>query len=220
MPTHTPWKKNRKLGDIYGGRERLKFSDNVFKRAHSLERPGPDDVLPILIEDNPSRDFFFPLNGKETLEALSALPKRDFEGITHVWLRRLKKSDYIHGNQPYAWFSCGSGVRLITVFPWPNDMIVNYGVKRPPNRIINEVERYGATVEKSGKRWFSRWNLEAVRRFYIQGILYHEVGHHIDWYNRHWSDANLKPVEEYADQYAIAKTATATHLYNKLEKQL
>jgi len=218
MLNYTPWKKSKKYGDIYGGRERLKLSDNIFKRAHSIKRPNPTDALPILIEDNPSRDFFFPLKGQEILEALDALPNRDIAGITHVWLRRLKKSDYLNNSHPFAWFSCGSGVRLITLFPWPNDLTIRYGKKRPHNRIINEVERYGAVISKVGSDWVSKWTIPAVKKFYIQGILYHEVAHHIDWYYRHWSAANSKQVEEYADQYAIAKTANATHIYNKLTK--
>jgi hypothetical protein len=49
-------------------------------------------------------------------------------------------------------------------------------------------------------------------------LLYHEVGHHIDKYHRLWSKANNRQVEEFADQYAIQKTATATHIFNKLQK--
>ena len=219
MPMHTPWKKSRKFGDIYGGRKNLKFSDNIFHRVHSIKRPNPNDALPILIEDNPSRDFFFPLSGQEVLEALRGLPKRDSDGITHVWLRRLKKADFIEGKTPFAWFCCGSGVRAIVLFPWPNDLTISYGNKRPSNKTINEFERYGASLEKVGKDWVSKWTIESVRKYYIQGILYHEVGHHIDRYYRLWSSANLKKVEEYADQYAIAKTANATHVYNRLQRK-
>ncbi len=220
MPMHTPWKKSRKFGDIYGGRKNLKFSDNIFQRLHSIKRPNPGDELPILIEDNPSRDFFFPLSGQEVLQALHGLPKHDREGITHVWLRRFKKVDFIEGKTPFAWFCCGSGVRAIVLFPWPNDLTISYGAKRPSNKVINEFERYGAKLEKSGKNWISKWSIESVRKYYIQGILYHEVGHHIDRYYRLWSSANSKEIEEYADQYAIAKTANATHVFNRLQKNI
>ncbi|UTW56034.1 hypothetical protein [Kordiimonas sp. SCSIO 12610] len=216
MPSYTPWKRSKKFGDIHGGRLRLKLSDNIFARLHSITRPNPDDTLPILIEDNPSKDFFFPLNGQETLKALSELPETDYEGITHIWLRRLKKSDYIKQSQPFATYTCGSGVRLVTLYPWPNDLTINYGKERPDNSVINEVKRYGGEMKLSGKNWISKWTLEAVQRFYVQGILYHEIGHHIDWYNRHWSKANNKQTEDYADRYAMAKTATATLFLNKL----
>ena len=117
VSTPTPWKKSRTFGDVYGGRTYLKFADKVFNRAHSIERPGANDVLPIVLQDNPSRDFFFPLNADEVLAAIKGLPASHVAGITHVWLRRVKKSDYIEQVQPLAWFICGSGVRLITLFP-------------------------------------------------------------------------------------------------------
>ena len=218
MPNYTPWKKSRKYGDIYGGRDNLKCADNIFNRVHSIKRPNLNDVLPILMEENPSRDFFFPLSGAEILTALRGLPSGDVMGITHIWMRRVKKSDFINGEQPLAWFCCGSGVRAIVLFPWPTDLTLPYGDKRPSNRVINEIEKYGAKLEKDTRGWVSKWTLEGVRKYYIQSILFHEVGHHIDRYYRHWSAANHKAVEEFADQYAISKTANATHVFNRLEK--
>lgn len=216
MPHFTPWKKSRTLGDVYGGRVRLKLDDNIFTRYHSLQRPSLNHDLPILIEDNPSRDFFFPLSGEEILKAMKALPKKDFVGITHIWLRRLKKVDYIDGLQPLAWFTCGSGVRLITLFPWPNDMVLRYGTTRPSQKKTKEIERYGARIEKIGNEWVSQWDLESVRKFYIQGLLCHQIGRHVDWYNRLWSAANRSETEEYADQYAISKTASAMRVYRQI----
>lgn len=216
MPIYTPWKKSRTLGDIYGGREKLKCSDNIFARCHSLKRPSKYETLPIIMHDNPSRDFFFPLSPDETLKALKALPKRDYEGISHIWLRRVKKSDFIEGLSPLAWFCCGSGVRAIVLFPWPNDMILNYGPTRPSNRTINEFERFGAKLQQTGKNWVSKWTLDGIRNFYIQGILYHEVGHHLDTY---MNSRGYNEAEEFADQYALAKTATATHIFNRLNNE-
>ena len=73
----TAWKKSRKFGDIYGGRQRVKLADNIFHRAHGLQKPGASEALPILIEDNPSRDFFFPISAQEANEALKVLPKEE-----------------------------------------------------------------------------------------------------------------------------------------------
>jgi hypothetical protein len=212
----TPWKKSRTLGDIYGGREHRKFADKIFERAHSLEPPGPHTNLPILLEDNPSRDFIFPLSGDEVVDTLKALPKRDYAGITHVWLRRLKKQDYLGGSQPYATFSCGSGVRLITLYPFPHDLKYSFGHKRPPNATFNEILRFGGTIDQVGKEWRATWSIDQLRRFYAH-ILFHEVGHHVDWYRRQWSRANRKELEEAAEQYAFAKTSTARHVINRLD---
>ena len=94
-------------------------------------------------------------------------------------------------------------------------MILRYGPTKPSKRRITEVESFGAKIDKIDQIWVSRWTLEAVRIFYIEKIIYHEVGHHVDWYNRRWSRANHNQVEEFADQYAIAMTANATHVYDR-----
>lgn len=43
----TAWKKNRRFGDFYGGRMRLKCTDGIFKRYHDLLPPaeGEERVL-------------------------------------------------------------------------------------------------------------------------------------------------------------------------------
>ncbi|MEM7703600.1 MAG: hypothetical protein AAF251_16805 [Pseudomonadota bacterium] len=214
----TPWKKSRTFGDLYGGRERRRFADNIFARAHSLPKPSSGEVLPILIEDNPSRDFFFPLSGTEVVEALKALPRRDYEDITHVWMRRLRKSDYLGNAAPYATYSCGSGVHLITMYAFPSDLAFSFGPKRPSNAGLNDARRFGAQIERVGKNWTAFWTLPALRKFYLH-ILYHEVGHHVDWYYRQWSAANGRELEEAAEQYAYTKTATAQHVFNRLSKR-
>lgn len=212
----TAWKKSRKFGDIYGGRVRLRLSDNIFQRAHSLKKPAPDDPLPILIEDNPSRDFFFPVTVHEVYEAMKALPEEDYAGITHLWLRRIKKSDYEKGNMPLAEFICGSGIRAIILYPWPKNMLQYLGSQKPSRRKIIEYGKYGVVPVNDGKNWVMKWQTEQLRKFYINHLLYHEVGHHIDWYFRHWSKANSKQQEEFADQYAMQKTATETYVLDRL----
>jgi hypothetical protein len=88
----TAWKKNRKFGDIYGGRSKPKITDSIFRRLHSISPPTLQDRLPIYIVDNPSRDFFFPLQPNEIEIELERLPVEDRSQITHIWLRRCKKS--------------------------------------------------------------------------------------------------------------------------------
>jgi len=214
----TAWKKNRKLGDIYGGRERLKCSDNIFYRLHNLQEPSGTDVTPILMQDNPSRDFFFPISAEEAHEAIKALPNDDHEGITHIWLRRIDQANYKRGCHNWAEFICGRGVRVVVLYPWRRDMIYEWSHRQPSQRYVKELTRAGFEFRKRGGKISARASLPVLRRFYIQTLLYHEVGHHIDWYFRHWSKANNKQVEEYAEQYALQKSATATYVLNRLDK--
>lgn len=214
----TAWKKSRTFGDIYGGRTRRRLSDNIFARAHSLSRPGQNDDLPILIQENPSRECFFPLSANEVKKALKALPKEDYEGITHIWLRRIKKSEYQKGTSVLAEFVCGSGVRAIVLYPWRKDLIQVFGKTKPSQRAINEYHRFCPNeLKKVNGQWVLKWTLSSLKQYNIH-ILYHEVGHHIDWYFRQWSKANHKQVEEFADHYAFQKEAIRNNIYNFLNK--
>lgn len=204
---------------MYGGRQRLRLADNIFMRAHSLKKPSKFDELPILIEDNPSRDFFFPISADEAKRALEALPEGDYSGITHIWLRRLKKSEYMTGEMPLAEFVCGSGVRLIILYPVPKNLKIMLGKKKPSQKFINDLTKAGAEVFLQEGVWAAKWGKEQLKMWYINKVLYHEIGHHIDWYFRHWSKANKKQVEEFADQYAVQKTATATYVMNLLKEK-
>lgn len=212
---HTAWRKNRKFGDVHGGRTGPKLTDRIFHRAHSLSPPGPHQSTPILIEDNPSGDYFFPLSGCECVEALRALPQHDHVGITHLWLRRSGSKDRREGL--LGEFICGSGVRLIVMYPWRGDMRLCLGREKPTGRVSKEYGRFGAPPFRERGWWYVKFSMPELRRYWVH-ILYHEVGHHVDWYGRHWSKANRRQVEEFADQYAMSFTKTGTNVLNRLEQ--
>ncbi len=195
---------------------RLKLSDNIFFRLHSLQRTSEIDELPILIEDNPSRDFFHPISAVEASEAISQLPNSDGDGITHIWCRRLKQSEFDRGERNLAEFICGRGVRLVVLYAWPKNMEVSWK-KKPQQKFVSELRRLEIELHRRKGGFFIKPSLEQLRRFYVQSLLFHEVGHHVDWYNRHWSKANIKGTEEFADQYAMQMTDVATRMLNKLD---
>ena len=198
----TAWRKNRKFGDVYGGRRYPKIADRIFNRLHNLAPPGPHDTVPILIEENPSRDYGFPLSGEETLEALRALPERDYDGITHLWLRRIGAAER-RRRPPLAEYICGSGVHLVVMYPWRTDGCLDLGRHRPTGKRAQLYERFGARVQRTKGGWSVEFAEEELRRFWVH-LLYHEIGHHVDWYQRQWSKANRKVTEEFADQYAVS----------------
>lgn len=198
----TPWKKSRTYGDLYGGRMRRRMTDNIFARAHSLQRPAPAQPLPILIQDNPSRDFVFPVSAAELAQALLGLPESHRQGITHIWLRRPSLRRGI-SESPLAEFVCGSGVRVVVIYPWRVDGRLCMGRDKPTAATVSAYARFGASVLYEGGCWYIHLSMPQLRRFYIEHLFCHEVGHHVDWYHRHWSKANSRQVEAFADQYAI-----------------
>jgi hypothetical protein len=205
----TAWRKSRKFGDIHGGRTRLRLADNIFSRAHSLKRPGPGAEIPIFIVDNPSRDFFFPVSEEDVRKTLNSLPAICRAFLTHVWLRRVRKSDYETKTKPLASFIAGSGVRLIVLYSWPKDLLLRFGDRKPSKRRLRRYAPWGPELIKEGGEWCLRWSEDQLRLFYIQHLLLHEIGHHVDYFCRRWSKANKKQVEEFADQYAVEWSAVA-----------
>lgn len=209
----TAWKKSRTFGDIFGGRRRPKIPDRIVRRLHSLHPPSPHDETPIFIVDNPSRNFYFPLSADEIRHKLSLVPKRDWSQITHIWLRRAKKAEYDAAELPLAEFVCGSGVRAVVLYPWPTDLRMPFGEKMPSDRILRNYARYRPRIEQSDGKWYLQWESGAAKDYCIEQLLYHEIGHHVDWYYRHWSKANRKAAEEFANQYAFEKTSMRTMCY-------
>lgn len=209
----TAWKKSRKFGDVKGGRTRPKLADDIFARTHSLQRPSAGDRLPIFISDNPSRDFFFPISPEEVHLELNQLPKEDWAEITHIWFRRFKKTEYERFELPLAEFCCGSGVRVITLYPWPQNLEWNHGPKQPTASLRKVLGRYGTEPAFRSGEWISEWTEPKLKRFYIEHLLFHEIGHHVDWYHRHWSKANHRKLEEAANQYAFGKTTQRSMTY-------
>lgn len=88
---HTAWKKNRKFGDVMGGRKRPKLADNKFNGQHNLTAPNEREETPIFILDNPSRDFYFPVTVEEVKETLNRLPK-DCQLPHYSFIQKLTKS--------------------------------------------------------------------------------------------------------------------------------
>ncbi len=170
------------------------------------------------MEDNPSRGFFFPLSGAEALEAIEALPKKVSKGITHIWLRRAKGRDLDRNRLPLAEFICGSGVRVVVLFPWRNDLSFCWGRKKPKGELANAYQKFGAEFSRRRGWWYAQFTDKGLRRFYIEHLLYHEVGHHVDSYHRLWSKANSKVLEDSANEYAVSWAKTAKHVFNRLEK--
>ncbi len=199
----TAWRKNRRFSEVHGGRKYPKIPDRIMRRVHSLSLPASHVDSPTFLIDNPSRSFFFPVGEDEIRETLRRLPWTDTCEITHVWFRRIRKTDYDAGRVPFAEFMCGSGCRIIILYPWPVDQLLRFGKRRPSKALLKEYAPWTTDLVQREGQWCLRWTLDGLRDFYLKNLLLHEVGHHVDWYYRHWTAANRRQAEEEANQYAI-----------------
>ncbi|BDD12099.1 hypothetical protein FUAX_45310 (plasmid) [Fulvitalea axinellae] len=199
----TAWKKSRKFGDVKGGRMRPKLTDNIFNRLHSFEAPEEGESSPIYILDNPSRDFFFPVTVEEIKEFISKLPKDHIRSLTHIWLRRISKNEFQKNKGIQGCFICGSGVNLIVLYPFPIDLKIKFGLKKPSNKILKWYSEFKPELIHEQGEWKLKWINEGLKRYYLEGLLLHEIGHKVESYSkRFWSKSSNNKCENFADNYA------------------
>jgi hypothetical protein len=206
--SRTPWRKSRTFGDIYGGRLRRRMTDNIFERLHSLSPPGPLDDVPIVINENPSRDFVFPATARDVLERCREMPDATL-GITHLWLRRVS-GERFETRVPLAEFICGSGVRVIVLYPWRADLRMPFGSRRPSLAALSSFSKWTTDLRQIKGSWWLVWDAESARAYTLDYLLAHEIGHHLDWYRNRWTPANRSTTERRADSYAVQWDANKT----------
>jgi len=200
----TAWKKSRKFGDVKGGRGRPKLADNIFNRQHNFLPPTENEKTPIYIVDNPSRDFYFPITIDEIQIFLKKLPIEHTQKITHIWLRKISKKEYEDEGSYQGCFICGSKVNLIVLYPFPKSLIMNLGRKKPSGKTVKWYSKFEPELKENNGEWYLQWTEEKIKKYYLEGLLLHEVGHQIDsYYQRYWSKNYKKEkAENFADNYA------------------
>ena len=203
----TPWRKSRRAGVIHGGRRWPKLTEGLHGRTHSLHAPAPGQAVPIFRCDNPSRAFFFPVTPDEVRTVLVQLPKSHVERLTHVWFRRVSTRAYDEGEVPLAEFVRGSGVAAIILYPWPVDRLLYFGRQSVPPAILRFYRPWAPTLVSDERGHFLCFTAEGLRRFYLEHLLLHEVGHLVDSGRGARSRGRVRRAESFADDYAVQWSA-------------
>jgi hypothetical protein len=200
----TAWKKSRKFGDVMGGRMRPKLTDNILNREHSLLPPTEGQEMPIFIVDNPSKDFYFPVTIEDIKATLNILPIEHRKFLTHIWLQKVKKNDYLTGEMPQGAFICGSKVYLIKLYAIPKNNKMAFGQVKPSNKALTFYKPYCTDLRHEKNGWYLQWDNDNMKKYFLEKLLLHEIGHCVDYiYQRDWSKANAKQIEDFADNYAV-----------------
>jgi hypothetical protein len=82
----------------------------------------------------------------------------------------------------------------IHLYGWPDSLTNKFpqGTKRHHLAGLDLQRSFGMQVEQIGTRWYCRWDREDWRRFALEHVLPHEIGHHV-----------CGPSEQLADDYAL-----------------
>jgi hypothetical protein len=138
--------------------------------------------------------WVYPCTVEEIEQQLLNFPPEDLEGLAVICLvpairRDLKDYTGLHGE-----YCQRKDKPTIDLFSWPESLIHKFpqGTKRYHLAHSTVHRSFGMQVEQIGTRWYCRWEREDWRRFVLEHVLVHEIGHHV-----------CGPSEQLADDYAL-----------------
>ncbi|HWA98813.1 MAG TPA: hypothetical protein VG713_09990, partial [Pirellulales bacterium] len=144
-----------------------------------------------IIVQNPGPGYRHVLTPAEVRARLAELPEhfvRPLEQVQFSRMTRKKQSFPCYGMQ---WGS------TLYLYPIEVDLVECYDQPPKPNQ-VNEARMYGGRWTHENDTWKLIWTEEAIKDFYLNNILIHELGHLVD-------DRNTRSVdrERYAEWFAI-----------------
>lgn len=182
---HVPIGKRAGAGD-----QRRRGSVMPPERWHEPQEE-PNQEYSIFVQP-PGTGYQHVLTPADIRERLARLPDwmtRTLEVVQLSTMTRKKRTYPCYGMQ---W---GNAIYLYPV----EDTLLEV-IRRPPEPAQQiEARMYGVCWKQSGRRsWELRWTIEALRDFYLNNILIHELGHLLDERNSSYADR-----ERYAEWFAI-----------------
>ncbi len=145
-----------------------------------------------IIAERPGHGFRHVVTPDEIRDRLAQLPERFVAPLEVVQLSRMTRKKQSFPCYGMQW---GSAMYL---YPIEESLEEEYTAPPKPNQ-MNEVRMYGGRwVHEAPDTWKLIWTERAVKDFYLNNILIHELGHLLD-------DRNSRSVdrERYAEWFAL-----------------
>jgi hypothetical protein len=145
-----------------------------------------------IIVQEPGKGYRHAVSPEEVRARLSELPEYMLKPLEVVQLSSMTRK-----KQTFPCYGMQWGASLY-LYPIEESLIECFA--RPPKpSVYNEVRMFGGRWEQVGdSRWRLIWTPEALRNFYLNNILMHELGHLLDDRNTSYMDR-----ERYAEWFAI-----------------
>lgn len=142
------------------------------------------------VTQHPGPGFRHVLTEADVRERLAQLPARFSETLEVVQFSRMTRK-----KQSFPCYGMQWGT---TIYLYPiEDSLIEYYDRPPKPAQLNEARMYGGQWEQIGTSWKLIWTEEAIRDFYLNNILIHELGHLVDDRNSNYLDR-----ERYAEWFA------------------
>lgn len=163
---------------------------NQFYAQDQWYEPSDSDVIQLYRRD-PGAGYIHPVTIEEVCDRVEQLPAQYRQNIEVIELARMTRKRSLFPCYGLQW---GPNVYL---YPIEESLVETYTRPPRPEQVI-EAKMYGGVWTQDGKLWRLSWTEHALRDFYLNNVLIHEIGHVNDTRNR-----NQNARERYADWFAI-----------------
>jgi len=144
-----------------------------------------------IVVQSPGHGFRHVLTPEEIRSRLALLPSEVLKPLDLIQLSRMTRK-----KQSFPCYGMQWGQTLY-LYPIEESLIEYYS--RPPCPAqMNEARMYGGKWVQKGDEWKLVWPEAAIKDFYLNNILIHELGHLLDNRNTSYTDR-----ERYAEWFAI-----------------
>jgi hypothetical protein len=144
-----------------------------------------------IVRQSPGVGYRHVVTPEEVRERLAQLPAWMTESLQVVQLSRMTRKKRTFPCYGMQWGN------TIYLYPVEEDRVEHFTTPPKPSQII-EARMYGAKWEKGDGVWHLVWTEEALKDFYLNNILIHELGHILDHRNTSYADR-----ERYAEWFAL-----------------
>ncbi len=160
---------------------------------------------PVLFEQPLCEGWVHPCTLIDIQHRLKQLPSEDTIGLHAIGLIASTYGErYVDGRYFFT------PVPTIHLYSYPATLMM----KMPPHVKRKHIElysrdalSYGMEIEQTGSRWIARWSAASLRRFNLDHVLAHEIGHHVYYSRRHAQglacNPNTNESEQFAEAYAV-----------------
>lgn len=172
-----------------------------FSPPENWHEPAYDGRPYTIVEQSPGAGYRHVVTRDEIRGRLAQLPSHFLRELEVVQLSRMTRKKQTFPCYGMQW---GSALYL---YPLEESLVEHFS--RPPQpTFYNEAKMYGGRWKQDGTSWTLTWSEEAIRDFYLNNILIHELGHLLDARNSTYTDRE-RYAEWFATEYGYRATGGA-----------
>lgn len=179
----------RKRGIGGSGEQAAFFAQEDWHKPRSEEQQR--QTHPRFVVQSPGPTFLHPVTVQEIRERLTLLPSSIVEKVEVVQLSRMTRKRQLFPCYGMQW---GASVYL---YPIEESLVETY-VRPPTPQQQIEARMFGGVWSDAAGEWTLTWTHAALKDFYLNNVLIHEIGHVLDIRNTRTEDR-----ERYANWFAI-----------------